>query len=258
MDVLFANPPWVEKVGGHMRYGCRAGSRWPWSKPHGLSDYAPFPFFMAYAASFLERHNVQVGLYDAVAIREISYDAFYQYVKKACPKIVVLETSTPTIHIDLQVAKKLSEILPNSEIALSGSHATVFAENLIKLPYITYILKGEYEVNSLEMWRTRRPGIYEYTPIEDIDSSPYPYRDPKVISKYWDPSMVKVRPQLQIYASRGCPFSCTFCMWTAVMYRGKYRVRSPEKVIEEIQYCVSKFRSSSIFFDDDTWNIGDD
>ncbi|MEK0368728.1 MAG: radical SAM protein [Nitrosopumilus sp.] len=258
MNVLFVNPPFVDKVNGVMRYGCRAGSRWPWSSAHNLSDYAPFPFFMAYAASFLEKYGVQVGMYDSVAIREINYDSFYRNVREMHPEIIVIETSSPTIHIDLQVAKKLSEILPKSEIALSGPHSSVFAEELIKLPYIRYVLKGEYEINSLEMWKTRRSGIYECTLIKDIDSSPYPYRDPKVIAKYWDQAARTPRPQLAVCASRGCPFKCTFCMWMAVMYRGMHRLRDPKKVVEEVRYCVSEFGARSILFDDDSFNIGTD
>ena len=43
------------------------------------------------------------------------------------PKIIVIETATPLIHLLLQVAERLSQILPSAEIAFCGSHATVFA-----------------------------------------------------------------------------------------------------------------------------------
>lgn len=258
MEVLFTNPPFVVEVNGVMRYGCGAGSRWPWSQVGSLCHYSPFPFFMAYAVAILRQEGIDAGMYDSVVIRETNYESYYQHIKELNPQIIVIETSTPTIQTNLQVAEKLSQIIPSVEIALSGPHATVFAESLIELPYITYILKGEYELNSVKMWKTRQSGIYESEMIEDIDSCPYPYRDPAVFNNYWDPSMVQAKPQLQIYASRGCPFSCTFCMWTAVMYQGKYRARTPEKVIEEIRYCINTFGSKSIFFDDDTWNIGND
>lgn len=258
MEVLFTNSPFVEVVDGHTRYGITAGSRWPWSISDGASDYIPFPFFMAYAVAVLRKAGANVGMYDSVAVQEFDYESYYQHVKEMNPKIIVIETATPTIHLNLRVAERFSQILPSCEIALCGPHATVFAEDLIKLPYITYILKGEYELNAVEMWQTRHPGIYEYRPIDDIDSCPYPYRDPKTINSYWEQLGVGVRPQLQIYASRGCPFSCTFCMWTAVMYKGKHRARSPAAVADEIRYCVDSFGSKSILFDDDTWNIGNE
>jgi len=64
------------------------------------------------------------------------------------------------------------------------------------------------------------------------------------------------RPQLQIYGSKGCPFRCSFCMWPHTMYQGKVTLRKPEKIAEEIKYCVNKFGYKSVFFDDDTFNLG--
>ena len=60
MKVLFSNPPWWTKgEQGELRYGIRAGSRWPFttlmrSAPDSFQwgDYRPYPFFMGYAASY--------------------------------------------------------------------------------------------------------------------------------------------------------------------------------------------------------------
>jgi radical SAM superfamily enzyme YgiQ (UPF0313 family) len=171
------------------------------------------------------------------------------------PAIVVLETSTPTIDIDLAMARRLSRF---SEIALAGPHASVFADDLARLPYVTYVLRGEYELSAVEMWRSRRPGVYAHRPREDVDDAPYPLRDPAVIGGYWDPSMPTARPQLQVYASRGCPYRCTYCMWPPVMYANTFRPRAPARVADEIRHCVAEYGSRSILFDDDTFNIGTD
>lgn len=253
MDVLFTNPPCVRWMNGHIRYGPRAGSRWPWTVPDRPSAHFAFPFFMAYAAAQLQQHGVDAYLYDAVAYQEYNYGTYFDHVKGMSPTIIVIETSTPTIDIDLMVARRLSEI---AEIALAGPHATILAEDLIKLPYVAYVLKGEYELSALDMWRTRRPGIYEYQFLKNVDDAPYPYRDPEVINRYWEPTMLTPKPQLQVYASRGCPFRCVFCMWSPVMYKGKYRARDPKKVADEIRYCIDHFGTKSILFDDDTFNIG--
>jgi len=189
-----------------------------------------------------------------VASKEFDYGPAIDHIIGRNPTIVVIETSTPTIDIDLIMARRCAQV---SEVALSGPHASIFAEDLIKLPYISYVLKGECELTSFDMWSSRREGIYECRPIEDIDAAPYPYRDPDVINNYWDPSPVPTpRPQLQVYASRGCPFKCTYCMWPKVMYNREYRTRSPKSVADEIRYCISTFGSKSILFDDDTFNMG--
>lgn len=254
MDVLFVNAPNVRWLHGQIRFGCRAGSRWPWTSADIPTDYAPFPFFMAHAVSHLRSQGIDAGLYDAVAYKEFDYGPFIDHIICKEPTIVVIETSTPTIDIDLMMARRFAQI---SKVALSGPHATIFAEDLIKLPYVSYVLKGEYELSSYDMWTSRREGIYECRPVEDIDSAPYPHRDPDVINNYWDPSPVPIpRPQLQVYASRGCPYQCTYCMWPSVMYAHKFRPRNPRCVAEEIKFCIGQFGSKSIFFDDDTFNIG--
>ena len=284
MQVLFTNPPYVRMEGacpennfrgkgilwrrwfnripeirriirlfGKARYGVRAGSRWPFTAPDKPMNYAPFPFFMAYAVAYLSENGISADIYDAVVEEQYDYEKYIRKILDKAPEIVFIETSTPTIDIDLWVAGRLSE---KSDVCLIGPHATIYSEDMIKLPFVKYVIRGEYEKASLRLIRTKAPGIYGYDPVEDIDSFPYPYRDPRVINRYYDPSMPTPKPQLQIYGSRGCPFKCIFCMWPQVMYQGKYRPRSPKKIGDEIRYCIDHFGSKSILFDDDTFNLG--
>jgi anaerobic magnesium-protoporphyrin IX monomethyl ester cyclase len=238
-----------------IRYGVRAGSRWPWTMehPHGGP---PYPFFMGYAASFLQSNGYPVNIIDAVAAEEYSYAKFISEVKKHSPEIVILETATPTIDIDLWVAEQLAQF---TEVCLAGPHSTIWSEEIIKNnKFIKYILKGEYILSSLELVQTRRKGIYETQIVNDLDQIPYPFRDFPEATQYYDPTMPTKRPQLQIYGSKGCPFKCIYCMWPPVMYQGTYTPRSPQKIIAEIKLCQNKYGYQSIFFDDDTFNLGNE
>ena len=240
-------------VGRGVRYGVRAGSRWPWTMevPHGGP---PYPFIMGYAASYLLQNGIKVALIDAVAEQEYSYPKFLARVRAEAADIVVVECSTPTIDIDLWIANKIAAF---TQVCLAGPHLTSNAEQIaVKHPAITYLLKGEYIRSALAMAQTRRPGIYETDVIEDLDAIPFPFRDYPAATRYFDPTMPTKRPQLQVYASKGCPFRCTFCMWPQTMYQHKVSLRRPERVAEEIRYCVERYGYRSIFFDDDTFNIG--
>jgi radical SAM superfamily enzyme YgiQ (UPF0313 family) len=117
-------------------------------------------------------------------------------------------------------------------------------------------LLGEYILSSLKMAQTRTPGIYKPDLVKDLDAIPFPFRDYNSIKKYWDAIMPTPRPQLQIYGSKGCPFKCTFCSWPQTMYFGNVALRRPEKIAQEIKECVERYGHKSIFFDDDTFNIG--
>lgn len=240
-------------LGKGIRYGVRAGSRWPFTMGTPM-NYAPYPFFMGYAAAYLKANGFEVNIIDAVAEEQYNYQVFLEEVKNEKADIVVVECSTPTIDIDLWIAKKIAEF---SEVALAGPHLTMKAEEVQRENlHIKYFLKGEYILSSLKMIRSGKSGIYESEVVEDLDKIPFPFRDYKSAAKYYDPSMPTEKPQLQIYGSKGCPFKCTFCAWPQTMYMGNVSLRKPEKVAEEIKESVKKYGYKSIFFDDDTFNLG--
>ncbi|HSJ59502.1 MAG TPA: radical SAM protein, partial [Anaerolineae bacterium] len=55
--------------------------------------------------------------------------------------------------------------------------------------------------------------------------------------------------------SRGCPYRCTFCLWPDVLYGHKFRARSAENVVDEIEQAVRTYGHDEIYFDDDTFTI---
>jgi len=242
-------------VGRDIRTGVRAGSRWPWTQNGVLWTSPHYPFMMGYATSLLREHGHDAGMIDEIGEGGRSYRRFLEKVKKEKADIVVIECSTPTIDIDLWMAEELSAA---GEVALAGPHLSQNAEGIAKAhPCITYLLKGEYIQSSLRMADTRKPGIYESEVVEDLDAIPPPCRDGPAALNYFDPSMPTERPQLQVYGSKGCPFKCSYCMWPQTMYGGKVSLRRPEMIAQEIRAAVSKHGYRSIFFDDDTFNIGE-
>lgn len=260
MRVLLANPPiQISLDNDTERYFIKAGSRWPHSiigKKGEKITYPCFPFYLAYTAALLEKQQVEIQVLDAIAWGH-GYQTFYKNVAKFSPDIIIQETSTPSFEIDLEIARELHK---KYEICLVGPHATAFAEELIKLPFVDYILKGEYEYSSVQMVNTRRKGIYTCNPVTDLDDLPYPYRDKKIIHQYREYYRHKklAFPQLWVYSSRGCAFHCDFCLWVHTMYNKKFTLRSPDKILAEVEDMISKYDFKYILFDDDCWNLGGD
>lgn len=241
--------------GKGVRYGVRAGSRWPWTLPTPVGS-PHYPLIMGYAAAWLRANGYEVNLLDAVVDEEYSYRNFLRKVRQEHADVVVLECSTPTIDIDLWVAGKVAAF---ARVALAGPHLATYAEGIRSAhPEVSFLLKGEYIRSSLEMARSLAPGIYEPDVVDDLDALPFPFRDYPGASRYYDPTMPTPRPQLQVYASKGCPFRCTFCMWPQTMYHGKVSYRRPDRVAAEIRECIDRHGYRSIFFDDDTFNIGNE
>lgn len=238
-----------------IRYGVRAGSRWPWTMdiPH---QGAPYPFFMGYAAALVKADGHDVNIIDSVADEEYSYEHFLTRVRAETPDLIILECSTPTIDIDLWLTKAMAEI---AEVAVAGPHFAndeIVKDTLQSHPHIKYILKGEYIYGAQELVNKLTPGVYETRVVTDLETIPFPFRNYPAAVKYFDPTMPTPKPQLQIYGSKGCPFKCTFCVWPQVMFQKKVTLRDPEQIVEEIKQAIALNSYKSIFFDDDTFNMG--
>lgn len=241
-----------------IRFGVRAGSRWPHTYPRPYHDYIPFPFIMGYAASWLRKNGVAAEILDAVAAKEYSYEYFLADVKARRPDIVIVECATPSIAIDVWVAERIAEF---AEVALAGPHLTDATIPALQAahPSITYFLKGEYINSALEMARSRRSGVYESEVVRDLDALPFPDRSFAGSLNVCDAWLPDVEgPQLQIWGSKGCPFKCKFCLWPQTMYKGHVSLRDPKNIAREIIQAVAQYGYKHVYFDDDTFNIGNE
>jgi anaerobic magnesium-protoporphyrin IX monomethyl ester cyclase len=272
MKIFLGNAPW-SKPGF---YGVRAGSRWPhFEKEH--SKYMPFPFFLGYATALLEKNGFECLLVDGIA-EGISLDSFLLRMQSFGSHIVVFEVSTPSIELDLDVARSTKKLLGQDvQVVFCGPHHSMYSPDFLKQHRdVDYVIQGEYELVLLDLVQrlARREPITdvlgliyrsgedivvnERRPLEtDLGKFPWPARHHLPMDKYCDLPGGIPAPSLQIWASRGCPFHCIFCSWPQIMYgSNQYRVRDPKDVVEEIDWCIKKYGFKSVYFDDDTFNIG--
>lgn len=309
MNVLFANIPFIKHdQQGNIYTGPNAGSRWPWTAP-GFTDYACFPFFMAYATNYLIQHGIDAQFYDGVALKHWNYEIVKASIAEFKPDILFLETSTPLYRQVREFAIWAKENF-SSRIVLVGPHVQAYVNDLIQESFVDHCIVGEYEKPALEIVTKldQAKSVYTYDHVEDINfvkgENFLPYRPLEYLHRYWDGSMNTTRVQLTVSTSRGCPFKCTYCQWPKIMNNGQYRNRLPELVIDEIKTVIERYKTfegnieeeksfpstarsairnikavvkgrqdlqtsiknvvrgrdrksiESIFFDDDTWNLG--
>ncbi|MBQ7215804.1 MAG: radical SAM protein [Synergistaceae bacterium] len=242
-------------LGEGVRYGVRSGSRWPFTMDKPPAHiYLPYPFMLGYTASYLKANGMNVCLMDGIADGETSYKRFLARVKRSNPDIVIMESFASTREADMWFAKQVSEF---AEAAVAGPLVAQEAEQLMtQNPHVRYWLKGEYILSSLKMCTERKPGIYESEVVTDLDSIPFPFRDYPEAVNYTDGPLP--HPQLQILGSKGCPFKCSYCLYPQTLYKGNVTLRSPEKIAEEIKQCVERQGYRGIYFDDDTFNMGNE
>ncbi len=271
LKVLLANLPW-QKQG---RWGVRAGSRWPHIKDPTEGNYLPFPFFLAYAASLLRKHDIEADLIDAIA-EQIPEDKFIEGLYQKDFDILVTETSVPSFYYDMELLRRISSL--GILIVLCGPHPEIYKQKFLKENhFIDFILFAEYEFTLLELIKTISEGKKDLSSIKgliwrndkndiiknpkrepfDINLLPWPYRDGLSMDKYWDLPGNIPHPSAQMVASRGCPFSCNFCLWPQVLFNGRsYRTRDIKDCIDEMEFLIRKKKFKSVYFDDDTFNVG--
>ncbi|MCB0351837.1 MAG: hypothetical protein KDD38_11685, partial [Bdellovibrionales bacterium] len=116
MKVLVANAPAVFPLSdNYEKYFFRAGSRWPASvvkkREEHITEYLPFPFYLAYTTALLKKDNIETYAVDAIALNW-SEDQFIDYVKEIRPDVLLMETTTPTVEKDVQIIQNIKAHLP--------------------------------------------------------------------------------------------------------------------------------------------------
>src|SRR4030042_1866697 len=104
------------------------------------------------------------------------------------------------------------------------------------------------DIPGLGLRRNRQFILTAERPLANLDSLPFPARG--LVRKYRHRYFRgKWQPIASMYTSRGCPHRCTFCgMWK--VNRGKYRLRSPARIVEELKTIPETFID---FVDDNTF-----
>lgn len=285
MKILFSNAPWHRRCNDKDTdpgfIGIRAGSRWPHTMPHRggslIGDYIPFPFFLAQAGALARQSGLDAEVRDSIAMGE-SYDEFYDYVYRTNPQVIVMETSTPSLGNDLQIASNIREHMQDAVIIFTGIHFEMEKEFFLKQhSQIDYTVFGEFEAPLVDLLLhlAKSPGYKELPAISNllyreggevrknpkgalipVDQLPWPDRAELPWNNYIDLVCGLQGPQLQILTSRGCPYGCIFCVWPQLVYKGRaYRMRNPADVADEIAANFDSHPYKSFYVDDDTFNI---
>ena len=279
MKILFSNLPWWERREGRFfgpkkwRAGVRAGSRWPFTSMVNSSpdkprpgDYLPYPFFMGYATTYVARQTGAETLFrDSIALRD-SYKTFYSFLKKHHPDWIFIESATPSWEHDAGVIREIARQFPEINIAVTGPITSIKAEDILSSLPVKACIRGEYEKGAVRAINGTA-GIIEHDLLTaaEMNASPFPYWDEAHAHLYFDTNPIGQQfPHAHVWSSRGCPFKCIFCVWPATMTGNDpdgAQVRTVRHYSAEYMYAylselVGKYHFRSIYFDDDTFNLG--
>lgn len=153
------------------------------------------------------------------------------------------------------------------KVILGGPHVSAIkSEALESFPDIDIVILGEGEENFIklvegELTKNIAGILYREgdkivsntpSPFIELDNIPFPDLTLVNLKAFSGPSPIGRIRNMQIMASRGCPFSCTFCC--KPIYKNLIRFHSPEYILEEIKYLNKDFSIQEICFQDDAIN----
>ncbi len=218
------------------------------------------PMGLAYIAAVLKKNNVPVEILEANAW-DLTHEQISNYIKSYSPDFVGITSTTSLIEEAHEIAKLCEKGI---KVVIGGVHASSMAqETLEKFGRFDYLVRGEGEFAMLELvqgksiskilglsYRDKKKIIHnkERKLNEDLDSLPFPARELLPMSKYFSVG-AKQTPSDYILSSRGCPYQCIFCADHLVHGR-KFRYRTAENVIKEVEYLSSKGVRDFDFIDD--------
>jgi anaerobic magnesium-protoporphyrin IX monomethyl ester cyclase len=241
---LLINPPLINGVAFTRQGRCQ-------ERDDVLGTTKP-PYTLALIAELLRLRGCEVRLLDATAEglsigdvqARLAADNFE-------PTLILFPSTTPTLDADVAALDELKKRY-HAPMFCFGPHAsTVPHLAMARVPRVDGMFVGEPEEGAVQLataaslsglgeissltWRTDSGAVMPHRARGSYSGfleMPYPAWDLLPLEKYALPLVDK--PYVIVETSRGCPYSCDFCV--APIHQGhKFRERNPKTLVDEIE-----------------------
>jgi len=240
---LLINPPLINGVAFTRQGRCQ-------EREDVLGTTKP-PYTLALAASLLREAGCEVRLLDATAERLSMNDVIAALDRERfAPTLIIFPTTTPTLDADVAAIAQLKQRY-GAPMFCFGPHAsTAPVLSMNRVPQVDGMFVGEPEEAILQLallqstdglgdvasltWRTNGTVVPHraHGSFSRFTSAPYPSWDLVKVERYALPLVNK--RYVIVETSRGCPYSCDFCV--APIHQGhKFRERSAKSIVDEIE-----------------------
>jgi len=229
------------------------------------------PISLCTIGAVLREAGFEVRINDCPS-ESIDREGLVGIIRDFQPDLLISNSATPSIKFDAEIPALTKSVLPDIKVAIFGIHAGVRPEEVFGMsPGLDFIIRGEPEFSALELAKklykddaasevsgisTRLNGKVEHYPARqfypELDDLPFPAWDLVDLKHYSLPFTGK--KFTMVMSSRGCPYDCTFCV--AQSYYGKkIRKRSPQRILDEVEWTREKFSVEDFFFWSESFTI---
>jgi len=270
MKILLINPAFYDGADFRNRFDDYID----WIKGGNLY-VAPFepPLGLAYLSAFLKERGFQVKLLDMQGLLMDS-DELSRHIREYAPDLVGITAMTPTLPEALKAAEISKQVAPEVKVVLGGVHPTLDPAGVLASLDVDFVIRGEGEfafgelADAISAGRSPRDiaGVSHKVDgevvikdkaqlIADLNSLPMADYEAFPIERYIEHNrhLRSVRG-ISMIISRGCPFQCTFCAVHETMGR-KWRIKSPERVVDEVILLKKNHQLEGIWFKDSIFNL---
>ena len=246
---LFVNPPLIGGIAFTRQGRCQ-------EREEVLGTTKP-PYTLALAAAMFRDRGCQVRLVDLTAtdgtidqlISRLEAEQFH-------PTLIVFPSTTPTLDADVAAMSRLKARF-DAPLFCFGPHAsTTPRESMERAPAVDGMFVGEPEDGLMALAALSDLGDLDQIPsltfrrgadvvphrahgsFTGFLQAPYPAWDLLDVRKYRLPLVDA--PYVIVETSRGCPYSCDFCV--APIHQGhKFRERSAKSLADEMERGYREF-----------------
>lgn len=230
--------------------------------------YGQFPpLGVALLASVLEKEGHHVKIIDCSA-EQIFPGEIDRHITEEYDFVGIssLSQSAPSAY---KIARALKTNMRNATIIMGGIHATAMPEEVIDNPDVDICVRGEGEdaikeivsgqaLENIKGITYKKNGDIIQNPerdvIADLDAYPLPAYHLLPMKRYRSMLGVAIKePSIGLVISRGCPGRCEYCFPNSL--GKKVRIKSPNRILEEISLLKNEYGIKEIDFYDDTFTF---
>lgn len=220
--------------------------------PYPLEEAPAPPLGVTYVAAAFEDAGADVRIFDYIVSR-YTPEKLHAQMDEFRPDVLGATSVTLNFSGAAQIVCEAKRYRPSLITMMGGPHVSFDAERTLHdYPGIDLIVAGEGEGTIAElMAEDCHPSGWDHIPglffrlndrivstgqrpfLENLDGLPLPARHLLPLSRY-----KALGYPISIITSRGCPYSCIFCLGRR-MVGSRVRLRNPERVVDEIEEILA-------------------
>ncbi len=263
MKVTLFNPPMYDQ----REYG----------KPF-IPPYGP-PHGIAYLAAALEEQGFEVKAFD---LFNHTWPQVKKLIEDEKPDVAGITCLTEQRAAPVKLANMLKSINPEIKVLMGGIHPTILYQQILDNYPVDYVIRSEGEETVKELLTAIKNGADtsniagiafkakgkvvktdDRALVKDLDTIPFPaykwfnfddYAKYEILNGRHNGKDLEKMRFVPVIGSRGCVGTCQFCS-TPRFWGRKWRVRSINNIVDEIEFLKNEHNCGFFNFADDIFTV---